>query len=335
MGRSGPDCNRFSLWEVDVILGKGPVHRKFFSLLFLLIILGVGALYYRAHSSEFHIIYAVSVKYVILLSFLQLLSSLFYALRLKIIADYYHLDLNFFQLYGLFRAASFSSLVLPLAGGATAKAYYLKKFHNLKYSSFVAMSGLSGIIAFVTNGIIALLLLAWIGRFSGHLPVVLGLIVVGGLAAFLTVHRAARFPYYNFIREVGEEWENLKKDVGTISRLILVSLFIFCLSSLQMYVAFRVFSIDLPLVAGGVMAALAAMTSVVKIVPGDIGVRETIMISIAGLSGVSLNGGVNAALLSRIVGVAWTLLLTPVFLHGLTAGKKSAQRNIPGEEGEV
>lgn len=318
-----------------MILGKGPVHKRFFSLLFLSIIVGVGALYYRAHSSEFHIIYAVSVKYVILLSFLQLISSLFYALRLKIITDYYHLDLNFSQLYGLFRAASFSSLLLPLAGGATAKAYYLKKFHDLRYSSFVAMSGLSGIIVFITNGIIALLLLAWRGRFSGHLPVVLSLIVAGGLAAFLTVHRAARFPYFNFIREVGKEWENLKRDVGTISGLILVSLCIFCLSSLQMYVAFKVFSIDLPLFAGCVMAALAAMASVVKIVPGDIGVRETIMISVAGLSGVSVNGGVNAALLSRIVGVTWTLLLTPVFLYGLTAEKKSAERNISGEEGEV
>lgn len=319
-----------------MIYGGRPVYRKLFSLFFLVAAFAVGAIYYRAHSSEFHIISTVSVKDIILLSLLQLFSSLFYGLQLKIVTDYYHLDLDFSEWYGLFRAASFSSLVLPAAGGATAKAYYLKKFHNLNYSSFIAISGLAGIIAFVTNSVIALLLLALTGKLSGHLPAVLGLIVAGGIVAFLTVHKATKFPYYNFVREVGKEWQNLKGDIATISKLVLLSLFIFCVSGLQMYVAFRVFSIRLPLVSSGIMAAFTTMSGVVKIIPGNIGIRETIMISIAGLSGIGINGGLNAAVLTRIIGVAWTLLLAPVFLYGLATERKSRERDIPqGREGEV
>jgi uncharacterized membrane protein YbhN (UPF0104 family) len=133
--------------------------RRILSYVLLVMIAAMAVLYFMGHREEFHIIGAVSGGAVVLLSVLQLFSGIFYGLQQKILTDHYKLNLNFFQWYGLIRATSFANLWLPFAAGTSVKALYLKKVHNLDYSSFIALTAVMNLIKFMVNSLFACILL--------------------------------------------------------------------------------------------------------------------------------------------------------------------------------
>lgn len=56
---------------------------------------------------------------------------------------------------------------------------------------------------------------------------------------------------------------------------------IFVAAATGIYFSFRVFSVDLSLITGSVIAAITTIAGAVKLIPGNLGVKEAIITAIA------------------------------------------------------
>lgn len=294
--------------------------KKIASILFFVALVGIGTFYYIQHKENFHLITNVSTGAVFVVSFIILITWFCYGLQLKILTDHYKLNLNFLQWFGLPRVTMFVDLWLPLAGGTSVKAIYLKKAHGFKYSSFIASMGITNIIKFMIMSLFAIILL-WFFKdgASMFLFVVAGTIFIGTLTFLLFVHKIRwhHFLSSNYIKSVIDEWQRIRIDHKMIRKLIAVNIIIFFLTSLLIYFAFHAFAVDISLIASGIIAAFTVIAGVLNLIPGNFGIREAIIIAISGIHGIESNEGLHAAVLVRIIGILWTLLFAPLFVYKL------------------
>lgn len=294
------------------------MYRKIFSTLFLLVITSAGIVYYLNHREDFHLITTVSLSVLAALSCLAIVISLGYGLQLKILMDHYGMKIGFFRCYGISRASSFFNLFLPAAAGASFKAVYLKKLLQFRYSSFIASMGITIVIKILLYALIALLLLAVSDRkISLPLFAASGLIFIVSLLFLALGHKLRKldFTTSGYMAKIVDEWQEIKRDTGTMGRLIALGLFLFAAAGLNTYLSFRAFSIDISANASGTIAAFTTITGLLNLIPGNLGLREAIIIMISKTHGIGVNESVHAAALGRLMQVVWTFILALSFRH--------------------
>jgi len=295
--------------------------RKAISVVLFLAIIAIGTVYFLKHREDFQLITTISPYAVILLTAIQFSSSIFYGFQFKTLTDHYKLKLNFSQWYGLIRASAFSDLWLPTGGGTSLKAIYLKRIHNLQYSSFVASTIIANIIKLMMNSFFALSLLWFVrAKVTVLLFWIICIFFTGAAIVLLLAHRIRRdyFPSLRVIQNIVEEWRKFRKDHGTLIKLMGINCVIFTVASLQVYFAFSAFSIHISFVISGIIASLAIITRAINLIPGNFGIRELIVVTLSGLEGIKVNEALHVAALSRIIEMILTLVLAPGFIYSLS-----------------
>jgi uncharacterized membrane protein YbhN (UPF0104 family) len=293
------------------------MHKKLFSAVFLIGIAAAGFIYYFKHREDFYLITSVSMSALVVISSLFIVISLCFGLQLKILMNHYNLDIGFLECYGLSRTSSFINLLLPFGGGASFKAVYLKKLLKLRYSSFIASMAIANIIKIMIFALAAVFLVMPLG---GVLSAVSIVTFSASLLFILLGHKLKKLDITSagYAKKVIDEWQKIKKDRGTITKLVCLSLFVFAVTSLSVYLSFRAFSVDISVRAGGTIAAFTTITGLLNLVPGNLGIREALFIMISRAYGIELNESVHAAALGRLMQIIWTFILASFFRYNFS-----------------
>lgn len=293
------------------------MHKKLFSVVFLVGIAAAGFIYYFKHRDDFYLITSVSVSALVAISSIFIVISLCFGLQLKILMNHYKLDIGFPECYGLSRTSSLINLLLPFGGGASFKAVYLKKLLKLRYSSFIASMAIANIIKIMIFALAAVFLVMPLG---GALSAVSILTFSASLLFLLLGHKLKKLDITSagYAKKVIDEWQKIKEDRGTITKLACLSLFVFAATSLSIYLSFRAFSVDISVRAGGTIAAFTTITGLLNLVPGNLGIREALFIIISRAYGIELNESVHAAALGRLMQIIWTFILASSFRYNLS-----------------
>ncbi|HEA70266.1 MAG TPA: flippase-like domain-containing protein [Desulfobacterales bacterium] len=299
--------------------------KKIFSALFLLAIAVIAVNFYIKNIEDFYLISTISPDAVFIISVLIVIMILFYALQLKVLMDHYKLGLDFTECLGLSRMTSLVNSFLPLGGGVSFKAIYLKKMHALKYSSFIASIAITNIIKIMINTLLVIILLFLsAGKTNIILLAAVCSLFSGSLLFLAFGHKLDRFEFtqLSYLKSVIHEWGEIRHDRKTVTGLICVSLIIFVLSSMNNYFAFNAFSVHISAAASGTIAAFSTITSLFNLAPGNFGIREAIVIAVSNAQGVEINQGLHAAALGRIISLVWDFLIVPFFLRNFSGTKK-------------
>lgn len=301
--------------------------RQLFSAALLLAIAAAGTVYYFRHQEEFHLITTVSKGALVGLSALFILISVCYALQLKILMHHYRLDIDFLRCYGLSRASSFLNLFLPFGGGASFKAIYLKRLLDFRYSSFIASMAIANAIKIMVFSLAAMLLVMPAG---GILLVVSVALFSASLFSLLYGHKLKRLDvtFSGYLKRIADEWRSIKEDRKTVTKLISLSLLLFTVATLYTYLCFKAFSVDISLPASGTIAAFTTITGLFNLVPGNLGIREALVILISNNYGIGVNESVHAAALGRILQIAWTFLLATFFRYNVPWDSAQQQEGV-------
>jgi len=293
------------------------MHKKLLSVVFLVGIAAAGFIYYFKHREDFYLITSVSMSALVVISSLFIVISLCFGLQLKILMNHYNLDIGFLECYGLSRTSSFINLLLPFGGGASFKAVYLKKLLKLRYSSFIASMAIANIIKIMIFALAAVFLVMPLG---GVLSTVSIVTFSASLLFILLGHKLKKLDITSagYAKKVIDEWQKIKKDRGTITKLVCLSLFVFAVTSLSVYLSFRAFSVDISVRAGGTIAAFTTITGLLNLVPGNLGIREALFIMISRAYGIELNESVHAAALGRLMQIIWTFILASFFRYNFS-----------------
>jgi uncharacterized protein (TIRG00374 family) len=209
----------------------------------------------------------------------------------------------------------------PVGGGASFKAIYLKKFHNLNYSSYLASMGIVNIIHILVNSLVAMILLLFIGKRIALTLFAISSIFLAGTSYFLLFgHSRNSFGHKlpGYPKVIFEEWGKIRRDHATVVKLILLSFFILLLSTVTIYFSFRAFSVEASLRASGTIAAFTTITGLLNLVPGNLGIREAVIITIARIYGIEVNESIHAATLGRLIQTIWTFILASSFRYNFS-----------------
>ena len=312
------------------------MHKKLLSVIFLVGIAAAGIIYYFKHRGDFYLITSVSTSAIVVISSLFIVISLCFGLQLKILMNHYNLDIGFLECYGLSRTSSFINLLLPFGGGASYKAIYLKKLLRLRYSSYIASMAIANIIKIMIFALAAVFLVMPLG---GVLSAVSIITFSASLLFLLLGHKLKNLDITSagYAKKVIDEWQKIKEDRGTITKLVCLSLFVFAATSLSIYLSFRAFSVDISVRAGGTIAAFTTITGLLNIVPGNWGIREALFIIISSTYGIEINESVHAAALGRLIQIIWTFILASFFRYDysrITAHtlRRSSQKKESSED---
>lgn len=219
----------------------------------------------------------------------------------------------------------FGNLLLPLRGGAVARAVYLNRTHGLTYSHFLA--GLSAMLlaTLAVSLLFALGGLAWVGAATGKtFPQVTWLLAGAFAAVSLTAVLRPR---------IGpSEGPGLR---GRLQRLLdgyhLVSrhrpslMGLLALNGLHVLTMAAIYSLLLAAMgkpaAWGILMAIVALgniSTVVQLTPGNVGVYEAVLTILGSLMGIAVADILAAVLAWRAVDTALILVAGPISSYVLT-----------------
>jgi uncharacterized membrane protein YbhN (UPF0104 family) len=246
-------------------------------------------------------------------------------LQFGVLARIFGMRLTGREALGLTCINNMMSYSLPVRGGTLVRAAYLQQVHGFALGSYAALTVSSHVVIL---GLVALAggALAW--TVPAHLDVARSLalgfvaapvVLVGallGLAGLADLGR--RVPglagHAQAFRHGLASW---RRHPGLAARFALVSLVVFAVHGLRLWVAFRALGVAASLPEVLLVQAAVAVASVVSFTPANLGTKEAVITLVAVLIGLDPSPALVAGLLDRAIAVAESLLGGAMFSRGL------------------
>jgi len=207
----------------------------------------------------------------------------------------------------LITAASTLANQLPIPGGIVSKGYYLNRRYALPYTKFASSTIATFFCFFAVNGLIGVATLLYGIIVKGiAIPSVL-LVAYAGMAASLLVFwlpidwitMPERFR--RLTRQAVDGWMAIGWNSGLLFRLTVLQVALVVLLSFRYWIVFHMLSQNVTVSQTLLFASASILTQLVSIAPGGLGVRETIVASVATVLGFDSATSVVAVGLDRLV----------------------------------
>ncbi len=202
----------------------------------------------------------------------------------------------------------------PLLGGASIRAVYLKKVHKISYSHFTSMLMGYYLILFIINCLAALGSIALLPRtdqtaglvtFFGVWLAVLLLLMVIKLPSRDRFARLESKKFWgklvNTVFTIEYGWHVLIRDKKLLLKMLALALATYLASLFISYVEFNAIGVSMSLPALGLYTAVVAISLLVSITPGAIGIREGLLLLVSSTIGVTNEQILQVAVIDRAV----------------------------------
>lgn len=212
----------------------------------------------------------------------------------------------------------------PLFGGLGIRAVYLKKFHNLDYSKFTATLIGYYLIMFLFNSLLAIagILLLPANNQTGFLLLVFG----GWFVAFFVLmffklpkrERLAKLERNKILRIIIKITYDIEAGWRLMisNRVLLIQMLVLAVANLAAlyfvnYIEFVALGITVTPAAMMLYTAIVQASMLLSITPGAVGLREAVLLVLAGTLGITNAEIVQVAILDRGI---WFVLLAVLFV---------------------
>lgn len=249
-------------------------------------------------------------------------------MQLALALDPYGIRLSYHESFQLSISNTFLNY-LPVKPGVVAKGIYLKTNHNLSMGNYMAalsgsqilwllVSSLAGVGAGVVWMVgdsdvygpgVRLLMLMMAASFSMSVIVFLYSDKVGSICSKGFIGRKFKTFFESF-----RLW---KFEGGFVGKYLLVSVFVFLLFSSKIWLSFYLAGLDITILSALFMQSCLAIGFAFSIVPGNLGLREGALVSLAVILGMQAETALLAAIIDRISSLIPAVVLGPYYVHRL------------------
>ena len=301
--------------------------KNIISLIVLITLIILAAIFFQKYLPEFKKISEVSVKYVFILAFFTLLTIFLNAIRIKMLAGFYNIQLKKREWFGLSAVTTMANYLVPFKGGTSVKAIYLKKIHNFPYTSFATTIGAVYIVSFfvyaVAGIVISLMISAYYSTFNMAVFIMLLIVFVStaSVMLFSPKLKERKNKMLNRLVTVANEWRIMRKNRKFISKLVVLETSAWLVMSGRLYYAFQALNYDISFLFCLFIAILSLLSAIVGITPANLGIREAVIAFSSKLLGASLVMGAYAAALDRAIAMIFVFLLGSIFSYVLAKHK--------------
>lgn len=227
----------------------------------------------------------------------------------RIILSTFRVPLTPIDWMGVVMVSNAMAYVLPLRADLVFSAAYYKKVKGLSYTKSVSIAA-GNIVFGVTFSLLEILVaLLCCGLIDGKWPLPLWLILIAGLlcvAAFMVIalllgdRQPAFVRKYRIVREAVEGFVQLLKDRRMLLQLLGCLVVNHCCHLLLYMVCFHAIGMEVTVYQALLYNSMSWLSSILTIVPGNIGIKEAAMGFATGLMGAMFQSGVMVSLLQRV-----------------------------------
>lgn len=297
--------------------------KKILGILTLSALIALATFYLKNNLTEFKQLSVQNPYLIILLIILFILSYIAISAITIVLLKPLGINLNQKESFSLSIITGFYNLITPFRGGMAARAVYLKKKHNFSYTNFLSSLAASYVLIFLVAGISGLLSSYYIYKTSSQIyPIIPAIFLITTLSMSFIIIFSPKFKEtkYNFLNKfikVVNGWHLIKNNKSVIAKTIFLSLSQLILSSLMLYLQFRVFGININYFSVLFLSSINAIGLLIAITPAGLGISEAITVFSALTIGISTAESLSAALLGRFVSVVVLFILGPIFSYVL------------------
>lgn len=305
-------------------------------LLFVLIILG-GLYFLFRRRSQLGSLLQLDVGEAIILLFLSVLGFLILGLAFKSLVRMFSIQLSFKEWFGLTSCNNMFNYYLPAKAGTAAKAVYLKKKHGLAYSHYISLIGGSFVLGLGVTSVTGLLALILSYLLTGYLALpfvwVFGLFLAAALLSGLLADIFRRLAPFRRRTKAVEILMGIKaglryfsENKGISFRFSVLTVVFIVLMGLRLYLCFMFMDFKVDFLHVILIRTAAEFSFLISVVPGNLGIKEGIVLVSAGLFHIPPDQAVTAAVLDRAVS------MTVIFVLGFIYSKLLLKQIETGTE---
>lgn len=258
----------------------------------------------------------------------------------RIILSTFKVELDLVDWMGVVMVSNVIAFVLPLRADLVFSAAYYKKVKGLAYTRSVSIAAGNVVFSVAFALLETAIALVCCGLMEGKWPAALWLILVVGVAgvtAFLVIalalgdHQPAFVRKYRIVREMVEGFVQLLKDRNMLIRLLCCLIANHCFHLLLYMVCFHAIGMDMTLYQTLLYNSMSKLSSILTIVPGNIGIKEAVMGFASGMMGNLFQSGVMVSLLQRVTLMIVYLVAGAAFAWPVIRKMKQAE-SLPAPE---
>lgn len=303
--------------------------KKYLSIILLIASVFIFVFYVKGHQEEFALLGKIEFKYTIFIFVANVLSLFINGAFMKIILEPLGKDISLKDSFYVSLLSSVGNFFAPGGTGIGIRGVYLKKKHQVKYSDFINTVAGNYVIAFLVISLGGLASLILIGRQESSSYEVLFFIFlclffadialmqkrVSRIIKLLLLRIKWKIPGLKIVISIFEGWELLTSNRKVLAKLIMLALTGYLVSFSTTFFILQSLQIHISLAGILLLVALSSLSIFINITPGNIGIKEAVLVSSAQLIGLSTAQTLSYAIVDRIVlfsvlFVAWVLLQT-------------------------
>jgi uncharacterized membrane protein YbhN (UPF0104 family) len=291
------------------------------SISWLLVILLFAGIYYLNPDvlKEIFKVKDISFKNFMIISLLCVLNQFLLGLEIKVICQVFDIHIGVIESFGLSSIRSIANY-LPMGVGVISNAMYLKTQKKLSIANYTASFTVSIVLMFLVAGFIGFVTSIYLKVSSNSVGldiVLLFFFVFFGSALLMTI----RFPILEsnsgivrFIKAFQNGYVLFRKDRRTIGKLMVLKLFVLLSLVIKMRLLF--ISVGYDLNFGSIILIVTSVVAfrIATILPGNIGITESISGFMAAGSGSTFEYGFVGMAVDRILQTIWIFVLGGLFL---------------------
>lgn len=294
---------------------KASFNLKIFVKQLLGLLVLVGAAYYMyQHLSHFQSWPRLNFRTIAPLIIISVAFQLFQSLIFKYQTELFNLKLSAKHWIGLSATAALYNLVFPARGGLIARAYFLQKKYQFPYSNYAGMMLITLFVAFIATAGTSIAANGWsylsLGTFNEATLGVGLMAFLGSIIAFLVL---AFFPKEK-ISSLVVKWPKLNSlwsgfvastdllhaNRGGFLPLMLSFLGTIIFMAARLSFSGKLVELDIPLQSCFIIQTMVGLSVFVSFTPGNLGVKEGIIIALLSSQNVSPETAILVAGIDRL-----------------------------------
>lgn len=260
---------------------------------------------------------AFKFSFLISLIVLNLLNKVCLGLKTRNILKLFSINLSFVEWFGLSVVNNFYNYLAPKSGTAVV-GIYLKNKHKLDYNKYLAVLITTGLITIFTSGIIGTVISIFFfpGKLFGMITFLM--LFLGMILGTMIIFWISRFKFsgkgiFEKINKFLEGWRVLHKNFNTILFLAIMDVCTVSLMAMRYLILFNIFSVPVGFVSCVLIAPFNIITHFATFIPGAYGIKEAAVGAASALTGIPFASGALATLSDRVIMMALTFVLGPIF----------------------
>jgi len=284
----------------------------------LIIIFGVQ--YFYEKSAELSQLKNLTLTQIGAASVAVFLTQLITGRKYKTLFSVLKIKLTPREWFGLPQVTAFLNLLFFKSGTVT-NAYFLKKHHEVSYSRFIAAMSVQKILDFFVAIFFGFMISLFIFSFfeiDFYVVLVFCLMLAALLCFFFypPIHiKKWKSHILNKIYKIIEASNEYKQNKPVMFKIILLQMIAIPILGIRYYIAFNILNNPVSIAECVIISVVVSVTGLVSIIPGNIGIRETIVGMSAYYMDYSFDYGVFATTLDRIIATAWAGFWGLIFFH--------------------